>query len=277
MSSVEIGPLILSGERAAVLAGILVFLVATGILARKRDAGFASWSSLVLVAAALAARIAFVALHWESFAEDPFSIIAFWQGGFTWQAGAAVAVLVTGVHLWRSPRNAVPVLVAIGLSLTTWNVSYQMTKATEAPNLPDETMALVSGGAIELAKREGRPLVINLWASWCPPCRREMPMMVEVAGAQDKVDVVFANQGEGPDTIKQFLEAEALHPELVAIDFGQVLQRHFSAFGMPTTFFITPEGQVEHTHLGEISRAAFKARLRELAQSRTDVSLEDLQ
>src|SRR5690625_3660437 len=202
MSSVEIGPFILSGERAAVLAGILVFLLTTGILARKRHPGFARWSTLVLVAGALAARIAFVALHWESFVEDPLSILAFWQGGFTWQAGAAGAALVTLWHLWRHHRDAVPVAVSIGLALTAWNVSYQVTAVSEAPNLPDETIALLSGGPIQLAERKGRPLVINLWASWCPPCRREMPMMVDVAGGQDQVDVVFANQGEGPDTIR---------------------------------------------------------------------------
>lgn len=269
MSSVEIGPFILSGERAAVLAGILVFLVATGIFSRKRDASFARWSSLVLVAGALAARIVFVALHWESYAKEPLSILAFWQGGFTWQAGVVAAALVTLSHLWRHRRNAVPVLVSIGLALTAWNVSYQMTKVSEAPNLPDETMALLSGGAIELAEREGRPLVINLWASWCPPCRREMPMMVDIAGGQDQVDVLFANQGEGPDKIRQFLEAEALQPELVAVDFGQMLSRHFGAFGMPTTLFITPDGRVEHTHLGEISRAVFSSRLDSLAESRT--------
>jgi len=267
MSSVEIGPLILSGERAAVLAGILIFLVTTGILARKRHAGFARWSTLVLVAGALAARIAFIALHWESFAEDPLSMLAFWQGGFTWQAGAAGAALVTLWHLWRHRRDAVPVLISLGLSLTAWNVSHQMTAVSQAPNLPDETMALLSGGTIELAERKGRPLVINLWASWCPPCRREMPMMVDVAGGQDQVDVVFANQGEGPDTIRQFLEAESLQPELVAVDFGQMLSRHFGAFGMPTTLFITPDGHVEHTHLGEVSRAVFKSRLEALAQS----------
>lgn len=274
MSGVEIGPLMLSGERAAVLAGILVFLVATGIFGRRRGVEFARWSTLVILVGALAARITFVALHWESFAEDPLSILAFWQGGFTWQAGVVAAALVTGLHLWRHRRDAVPVLVSLGLSLTAWNVAYQMVQVTETPNLPEETMALLSGGAIELAERNGRPLVINLWATWCPPCRREMPMMVELAGQQEKVDVVFANQGEGPDKIRQFLETEALRPKLVAVDFGQTLSRHFGAFGMPTTLFITPDGRVAHTHLGEISRAAFKSQLEELARAHGAVAPE---
>lgn len=267
MSGVEIGPFVLPGERAAVLAGLVVFLVATGIMARGRGLAFTRWSSLVVVAAAVAARLAFVALHWESFAQDPLSVLAFWQGGFTWQAGAAAAAVVTGLHLWRQPEHAVPALFAVGFALTAWNMTYQMNRTMEAPTLPEEALPLPSGGAINLAARDGRPLVINLWATWCPPCRREMPMMVEVAAAQDGVDVVFANQGEGPGDIRQFLAAESLDPELVVVDFGQELYRHYNALGMPTTLFITADGRVEHVHLGEISRAQFVSRLDSLQGS----------
>src|SRR5690625_1591062 len=118
VSGVENGTLILSGERIAVLAGSLVVLVGNVCSWRAGGVVFVRCSTLVMLVGALAARIAFVALHWESFAEDPLSILAFWQGGFTWQAGVAAAALVTGLHLWRHRRDAVPVLVSLGLSLT---------------------------------------------------------------------------------------------------------------------------------------------------------------
>lgn len=267
MSGVEIGPFVLSGERAAVLAGLMVFLLATGIMARSRDPAFARWSSLIVVAAAVAARLAFVVLHRDSFAQDPLSAFAFWQGGFTWQAGAAAAAAVTALYLWRRPENAVPAIFAIGFALTAWNMTYQMSRAMEAPNLPEEALPLLSGGAINLSERDGRPLVVNLWASWCPPCRREMPMMVEIAAARDGVDVVFANQGEGPDEIRKFLLEEDLDPELVVVDFGQALFRHYSALGLPATLFIAPDGRVEHVQLGEISRAQFASQLDSLQGS----------
>jgi thiol-disulfide isomerase/thioredoxin len=267
MSGVEIGPSVLSGDRAAVLAGLAIFFVATGIMARRRGVASARWSPSVVIAAAVAARLAFVALHWESFAVDPLSVFAFWQGGFTWQAGAVAAVFVTGRYLWREPEHARPAIFAIAIALAGWHVTNQLHRAIDAPTLPQEALPLLAGGMIDLSERDGRPLVVNLWATWCPPCVREMPMMVEVAAGQEAVDVVFANQGEGPDRIRRFFELLALEPELVVVDQGQILFRHYSALGLPATIFIGPDGRVEHVHVGEISRAQFVSQLRGLQGS----------
>jgi thiol-disulfide isomerase/thioredoxin len=267
MSGVEMGPFVLSGERAAVLAGLVIFFVATGFMARSRSAAFARWSSMVVIAAAVAARAAFVALHWESFAVDPLSVFAFWQGGFTWQAGAVAAALVTGRHLWRAPEHAKPAFFAIAFALAGWHVTNQLHRAIDATNLPQEALPLLAGGTIDLSERERRPLVVNLWATWCPPCVREMPMMVEVAAGQDAVDVVFANQGERPERIRRFFVLLALEPELVVVDHAQVLFRHYSALGLPATIFIGADGRVEHVQIGEISRAQFTSQLRRLQGS----------
>jgi thiol-disulfide isomerase/thioredoxin len=123
------------------------------------------------------------------------------------------AVFVTGRHLWREPEHAKPAFFAIAIALAGWHVTNQLHRAIDAPTLPQEALPLLAGGTIDLSERDGRPLVVNLWATWCPPCVREMPMMAEVAAGQDAVDVVFANQGEGPDRIRRFFELLALEPE----------------------------------------------------------------
>jgi hypothetical protein len=92
-------------------------------------------------------------------------------------------------------------------------------------------------------------------------------MMVEVAAGHDAVDVVFANQGEGPDRIRRFFDLLALEPDLVVVDQGQILFRHYSALGLPATIFIGADGAVEHVQIGEISRAQFVSQLRSLQGS----------
>ncbi|WP_322629100.1 redoxin family protein, partial [Halothiobacillus sp.] len=83
----------------------------------------------------------------------------------------------------------------------------------------------LSGSPVDLQAQQGRPMVLNLWATWCPPCRREMPMMVDVAQAQDEVDIVFANQGETTESIGVFLEQSGLPPTGILRDPNSALMQ----------------------------------------------------
>nr|WP_244510698.1 TlpA disulfide reductase family protein [Microvirga guangxiensis] len=79
---------------------------------------------------------------------------------------------------------------------------------------------------------------MNLWASWCPPCRREMPMMAEMAAARDDVTFLFVNQGERRTTIEGYLNKEKLTLPNVLLDARMDVPRHYSTPGLPVTLFI---------------------------------------
>ncbi|WP_312217823.1 TlpA disulfide reductase family protein [Brevundimonas sp.] len=70
------------------------------------------------------------------------------------------------------------------------------------------TLATLSSEPLDLAQPAGRPTVINLWATWRPPCRREMPALAETETQHPDVRFLFVNQGEGAETAGRFLEAE---------------------------------------------------------------------
>lgn len=262
MQAVTLGPLVLAADRAAVLIGLAVLLIVTGLLGRRRPA-LASWASGAALGAALSARAGHVAANWQVYADAPLTIPAFWQGGFDSWAGAAGFALVTAIFLRRNRGLALPaglsLLAALGAGLV-----LRLLVETGAATLPqnvaqDLALTDLNGRAVPAESWARGPMVLNLWASWCPPCRREMPMMAEEAARAKGVTFVFANQGEGDAVIRDFLSRQGLVMAPL-MDPGSALMRHFGAPGLPATLFIDAQGRLTHASLGEISRAELRAR-----------------
>ena len=110
----------------------------------------------------------------------------------------------------------------------------------------------------------GKPTVINLWATWCAPCRRELPMMADVAGQVTGVNLVFVNQGERGDAVASYLDKEGLALANAILDPAMAFGRHYEALGLPATLFIGADGMLKSAHLGEISREALLQGIAEL-------------
>lgn len=252
MGAVALGPFAFSADRLAAVVGVIAFSIVVTIVAR-RDERLNDWSYAVLVAAFLGARLGHVAINWESFSAEPMRVFAVWQGGFAPVAGGGAALAVTLAMLARHPKSLGLVVIPVAAGLFAANVAWQL--AGPASNLaaPEQTFQTLNGKTLTLAGRDG-PMVVNLWATWCPPCRREMPMMAEVAASVEGVDFVFANQAETSGTIGDFLAAEGLTIETILLDHMADLADHYAAPGLPATLFIDGNGTLVTSHLGEISR-----------------------
>ncbi len=120
---------------------------------------------------------------------------------------------------------------------------------------------------VELASYRGRPVVLNFWASWCVPCRREMPTFQAVSQELGhRVAFVGINHQDGRSPALRLLEETGVtypaghDPEgKVAVAYGLI--------GMPTTVFISPTGQVVATQVGEMSRSQLATAIEELFDS----------
>ncbi|MGL4199460.1 MAG: redoxin family protein, partial [Allorhizobium sp.] len=201
-----------------------------------------------------------VLLHLDSFLGEPWRAFYVWQGGFS-MIGGAIGVAITLTFLMRESRQTLP-LAAVPLvsGVFVWFALTTLWQAAEGPAAPRFTLARLDGSqSIALAERNGRPAVVNLWATWCPPCRREMPLLAEVAAARTNIDFIFANQGEGPSVIQAYLDDADLELENILLDPAHSLSRHYRAPGMPVTLFLGADGQIITTHFGEISREALNA------------------
>ena len=252
MNAIELGPLVLSGERFAIIVGVAVFLLGSGVLASRVSPRFNAWSTVAVLAGLGAARLAHVVANWSYFADEPLRALAVWQGGFLW-VWALLPVAVAAVVMLRERRlmlwAAVPVIACAVVATAT----VRLTSGTEPTPAPPMVLADLDGGAMNLAAVDGRPTVINLWATWCPPCRREMPALARAQDAHPDVRFLFVNQGEGQAQVADWLEGAGLEIDNVLLDRAMAVPRHYGTVGLPVTLFLGPDGRLVRAHVGEIA------------------------
>lgn len=105
---------------------------------------------------------------------------------------------------------------------------------------------------------DGRPLVVNLWASWCPPCVREMPMLEAAEQAHPDVRFVFINQREHADLVSQFLIEHGLELETVLRDHSGDFSAAVGAHVMPTTLFFDADADLMKRYYGEVDESTLQ-------------------
>ncbi len=114
------------------------------------------------------------------------------------------------------------------------------------PDLPDLELSCYAGGPdVRAQAPPGRPVLVNLWATWCAPCVDEVPALVEfAAAARDRVDVVGVVVKDSPDSVYAFADAFGVTYPLVDDPLGEVLAHYGS--GVPQTLLVTADGRVAH-------------------------------
>jgi thiol-disulfide isomerase/thioredoxin len=126
--------------------------------------------------------------------------------------------------------------------------------ALEGQPAPSFSVPALDGGASGLDAYRGRIVVMNLWASWCPPCREEMPDLQRFyrAYASKNVVVLGVDERESPDRIRSFTQSLGVRYPIL-IDDQQQYGRVYAAIGLPTTFIISPKGIVVRGFDGPLS------------------------
>jgi cytochrome c biogenesis protein CcmG/thiol:disulfide interchange protein DsbE len=128
-------------------------------------------------------------------------------------------------------------------------------EAADGDALPAVAFDCLGGGELDLARAPGVPTVVNLWASWCGPCREELPLMQEVADAAgDRLHVVGVISRDGVPQAASFAEDAGISfPG--AFDRDGALMAHLGLNGLPFTFFLDADGALVHSEVGQISSA----------------------
>jgi thiol-disulfide isomerase/thioredoxin len=225
----------------------------------------------VFLVGLLAARIAFIVRWWPLYAADPWSMVRIGDGGYLPWAGVLAAA---GFALWRGRRKAglAPVLwggLASGAAGWAVALGLLMLLRGAAMPVPDVAVRSLDGAPLQLSSLQGKPLVVNLWATWCPPCLREMPAMAEAQRANPHVTFAFVNQGEGVGEVQAWLRRQALDLEGIYLDPFSDVGREVGSRGLPTTLFYDRQGRLVDTHVGELTRASLASTLREVAPAPT--------
>ena len=120
---------------------------------------------------------------------------------------------------------------------------------------PDFALAEVDGNIVSLLDLHGRPVIINFWATWCAPCRLEMPELQAAYQSyqDDKLAILAINREETAEEVAAyFQELQLTFTPL--LDEEAVIANLYQVFNMPTTYFVNPDGLVTAVHHGPLSQ-----------------------
>ena len=109
------------------------------------------------------------------------------------------------------------------------------------------------GNPVELADFRGKSVLLNFWATWCPPCLEEMPLIETYAVQhQDELVVLAINAGEDERVVQEFSDQHGFSFNIL-LDPTNSAARNFFVYGYPTTMFFNEEGYIQSTHIGELN------------------------
>ena len=195
-------------------------------------------------------------------------------------------------HQARQRRNGIIAVVVIVVLVASFFVATQLTSGGSAPaaaadlracptasvdpaanagDLPDQTLdCLGDGPAVNFASLTGKPTILNVWASWCPPCVAELPWIAELDDqAKDQVQVIGIDVNDERDSALSMLASAGVHYPVVFDPEGRT-RATLGWAGTPMTLFIRPDGTVAHRVDGRLPDAST---LRQLAQQYLGVSI----
>lgn len=162
-----------------------------------------------------------------------------------------------------SRSMVLPVLLTIGLVLAGCS-SGNGSSATEGGILaPDLQLKDINGQSVSLSNFRGKPVLLNFWATWCPPCRYELPFLQEIYGEWSERGLVLLtiDVGESTATVKDFVAKNKLTLP-VLLDTKRSVAQKYAVTAYPTTFFIDREGMVKQKIIGAFpSKEALEEKL----------------
>lgn len=261
MLSFNLGPLALSVSQGLMIGAFLVALSIGKLTAGRRDIAIGDVLFNLALIGFIAARCAFVARYYSNYGLDPVAWIDIRDGGFDVIVGLLVVLLYAGYLALRQAALRIPLAAALFGGLITWGLTGGLLGQIEnqASRPPEHTLYTLDGRAIDLASLQAenanRPMVVNLWATWCPPCRAEMPLLQQAQQERSDVLFVFVNQAENAATIEHFMSTMDLTMDHVVQDRHRDIGRLAGSAALPTTLFYNAEGRLVDSHLGLLSSA----------------------
>jgi len=144
------------------------------------------------------------------------------------------------------PRLGLLVMVAALASACGGNAT------SAGDDVADVQFTAADGSSHTLAEMEGTPVVLNMWATWCKPCVKEMPAFDEVAASSDLVRIIGVNVADEADDAEAFAQELGVTYEQFTDPSGE-LSDAFEVTGLPATAFIDADGKVVDVHAGALT------------------------
>ncbi|NLG27758.1 MAG: TlpA family protein disulfide reductase [Chloroflexi bacterium] len=126
--------------------------------------------------------------------------------------------------------------------------------AQKGKEAPDFTLLNLDGNAVRLSDLKGKVVLINFFASWCPPCLAELPDLIALHNdyAEDGLVILGVDQAESTSTVAAFVEEYDV-PFLIVLDSSGLVSQQYNVRAIPRSLFLDTEGTIIVDHLGYMS------------------------
>lgn len=192
-------------------------------------------------------------------------------------AGAIVAVAV--LVLWQAgilfPENTATVdtpdgtatVFAASTDVDTPPIEGRSVGLEEGQVAPDFEFSTFDGQRMRLSDLRGKPVFLNFWASWCGPCRQEMPnmqTMLDKYGSSSNLVVLAVNNGESLAPAQRFLDRIDIHLTDYGYDPTAQIVKKYQVTGLPVSYFIDADGVITRVVTGELSFNVMESSVQEV-------------
>ena len=174
---------------------------------------------------------------------------------FTVLLGVLIVGAMLGIHAWQTGERA----SALGPA---------MTSTPSRTTLPDFSLQDLSGRTYRSGEWLGKVLVLNFWATWCPPCRKEMPLFIALQHEFGDKGLQFVGVAiDEASKVREFVDFLGVNypillGDMEAVQLSHDLGNRFR--GLPFTVIFDRSGRIAHIKAGELQRSALEAQIKPL-------------
>lgn len=136
---------------------------------------------------------------------------------------------------------------------------------------PDFTLKTLDGKTLKLSDLRGKAVVLNFWATWCPPCKVELPWFVDLQkkyGPQGLQVVGISEDEGGKEKVAQFVKEMGVN-YTIAVDDNSVSEKYGDVEDLPTTFYIDRNGKIVQFAMGLVDRSEIEEKMKAALAART--------
>lgn len=145
-------------------------------------------------------------------------------------------------------------------------ISARLIAATELTKAKDFKTELLNGETFRLSEHRGEVVILNIWATWCPPCIEEMPDLVDIYETYKDEGLIILGvsiDNQGRSVVVPFVEKYNItYP--ITIDDGTIMKKYGPTMGIPTTYIIGEEGYLRYFATGALTKQELKPRIEKL-------------
>lgn len=190
-------------------------------------------------------------------------------------AGLGIGIVAARAGRLKTARRAAPALGATRPAEASADKSTVIRFAKNPQPAPPFLLRDLDGNLISTASWQGKVVLLNFWATWCPPCREEIPELIELANKyKNDLLIIGISMDDGPpEEVKQFAQSAGINYPIV-MRSRELVGEYGGVPALPTSFVVNKDGKVVQKHEGLFSPELYETEIRALLGLPVDATIE---